>query len=266
MSKWNKLMLALSAVVIGIAVGIFLVFFNQDDFINEEEAKAIVTERYGGSVESIEEDTDDSFFIVNIDGETGTHKIKINRHDSSVEGIETVAKPTEEDATEEEKESSDTTASNESTEEQEDTSEEKNTDQEETEQEKESEPSEPEKPKEAPQPFSVEEAENVAANEVGGHNVYSTWNGEGQNREYYILQIIDGDDEGALVSINGVTGGVNKVVYLDVDEDDYGNIEQIIYEANAYADMVDGRYIEFDDDYFEDYEEDDDGDDDDYDD
>lgn len=238
-------MLALCAVIIGIISGMVFVYFNQEDLINKDEAKAIVTERYGGSVESIEEAENDDFFIVNVEGDTGTHKIKINRHDSSVEGIETIAKPSEDTAADD---------SNTSKEESESSEDSEGSESETTEEKKsETTPPQEEETSEAPEPeiLTVEQAESAAANEVGGHNVYSTWSGEGQEREYYILQIVDGDDEGALVSLNGVTGQINKVVYLDVDEDDYGNIEQLIYEANTYADMVDGRYIEFDDDYFE---------------
>lgn len=250
MTKRNKLVFAICAVIIGIIAGMVFVFFNQEDLINEDEAKAIVTERYGGSVEAVEEGADDDIYIVNVEGDTGTHKITINRHDSSVEAIETIAKPSEDTAADD---------SNTSQEQNEGTENDEPSEPEKTEDESDTAPSKKEEPAESNEPeiLTVEQAENAAANEVGGNNVYSTWSGEGQNREYYILQIVDGDDEGALVSLNGVTGQVNKVVYLDVRDDDYGNIEQLIYEANTYADMVDGRYIEFDDEYFDEEEDDD---------
>lgn len=254
MTKRSKLVFAICTVIIGIIAGMVFVFFNQEDLINEDEAKAIVTERYGGSVESVEEGADDDIFIVNVEGDTGTHKITINRHDSSVDGIETIAKPSEDNASDD---SNTSKEQNEAAKNEESTDSEKTEASSETASVKEDESAEPKEP----EILTVEQAENAAANEVGGNNVYSTWSGEGQNREYYILQIVDGDDEGALVSLNGVTGQVNKVVYLDVSDDDYGNIEQLIYEANTYADMIDGRYIEFDDDDF-DEEEDDDYDDD----
>lgn len=221
MAKRNKIIIALTGLIAGIIIGVLWVSFNQQDFISEDEARAVVTERYGGSVESVSLSDDDRYFVINLKGTSATHSVTVDREDSSVQGIKTVAQHTE--PAEENKENKPAEKDKETSEEQ--TAE--NT------------------------KLTVEDAVEIATAEVGGINVYSTWSGEGSTREYYILQLIDDDDEGALIAINGITGNVNKVIWLDIDED-YSEIEQLVYEAAEYADLYDGRYIEYDDDYFED--------------
>lgn len=225
MAKRSKIIIALTGLIAGIVIGVLWVSFNQQDFISEDEARAVVTERYGGSVESVSLSDDDRYFVINLKGNEATHSITVNREDSSVQGIKTVAEhkePAEEvpAADKEDKEQ------------------------------------QPEKEREAEEPeedtrLTVEEAVEIAAGEVGGTNVYSTWSGESSAREYYILQQVNDDDEGALIAINGITGNINKVIWLEID-DDYEEIEQLVYEAAEYANMYDSRYIEYDDEYFED--------------
>lgn len=241
MAKRSKVLIALCGIIAGIMVGVFWVNFNQQDFISEADARELVTERYGGTVESVSTSENDRYFIINLEGTSATHNITIDREDSSVQGIETVAtkeeseaavdetpdEPVEEPAKENEKPAEKTTEKPE------------------------------EKPKEKKEEpaektvLTVEEATEVAITEVGGMTVYTTWSGEESAREYYILQLLDDDDEGALVSINGITGNVNKVIWLEID-DDYEEVERLIYEATEYANLYDSRYIEFDDDYFDD--------------
>ena len=225
MAKRSKFIIALAGLIAGIVIGILWVTLNQQDFISEDEARAVVTERYGGSVESVSLSDDDRYFVIHLKGKSATHSITVDREDSSVQGIKTVAQHPEEDKAEPDQNQ--------------DKAEQQPADDKETEQQ-------PENTK-----LSVEDAVEIAAAEVGGTNVYSTWNGEGSAREYYILQLIDGDDEGALITINGITGNVNKVIWLEIDED-YSEIERLVYEAAKYADMYDGRHIEYDDDYFDD--------------
>lgn len=225
MAKRSKIIIVLTGLIAGIVIGVLWVSFNQQDFISEDEARAVVTERYGGSVESVSLSDDDRYFVINLKGNEATHSITVNREDSSVQGIKTVAEhkePAEEEpaADKEDKEQ------------------------------------QPDKEREAEKPeedtrLTVEEAVEIAAGEVGGTNVYSTWSGEGSAREYYILQQVNDDDEGALIAINGITGNINKVIWLEID-DDYEEIEQLVYEATEYANMYDSRYIEYDDEYFED--------------
>lgn len=225
MAKRSKIIIALTGLIAGIVIGVLWVSFNQQDFISEDEARAVVTERYGGSVESVSLSDDDRYFVINLKGNEATHSITVNREDSSVQGIKTVAEhkePAEEEPAAD----------------------------------KEDKNQQPDKEREAEKPeedtrLTVEEAVEIAAGEVGGTNVYSTWSGEGSAREYYILQQVNDDDEGALIAINGITGNINKVIWLEID-DDYEEIEQLVYEATEYANMYDSRYIEYDDEYFED--------------
>lgn len=223
MAKRNKIIIALTGLIAGIVIGVLWVSFNQQDFISEDEARAVVTERYGGSVESVSLSDDDRYFVINLKGNAATHSITVDREDSSVQGIKTVQEHAEAEKPAEEKEPAD------------------------KETEKDTETAEP---KEETR-LTVEEAVEIAAGEVGGTHVYSTWSGEGSAREYYILQVVNDDDEGALIAINGITGNINKVIWLEID-DDYEEIEQLVYEAAEYANLYDSRYIEYDDEYFED--------------
>lgn len=238
MAKRSKFLIALTGLIAGIVIGILLVTLNQQEFISEDEARAVVTERYGGSVESVSLSDDDRYFVINLKGKSATHSITVDREDSSVQGIKTVAehsepeKPSKEDKGKEQAKKD------------------KEAEKKEKQEKKDKESAEAEKPAENTT-LTVEDAVEIAAAEVGGTNVYSTWNGEGSAREYYILQLVDDDDEGALIAINGITGNVNKVIWLEID-DDYSGIEQLVYEASEYANMHEGRYIEYDDDYFED--------------
>ena len=221
-TKRSKFIIALGGLLAGIFIGVLWVTLNQQDFISEDEARAVVTERYGGSVETVSLSDDDRYFVINLKGESATHDVTVDREDSSVQSIKTVVEhPGAENTAEEDKEKD-----------------------------------QPEDKKETEQPeedtqLTVEDAVEIAAAEVGGINIYSTWSGEGNAREYYILQLVNDDDEGALIAVNAVTGAVNKVIWLEID-DDYEEMEQLVYEAAEYADLYDSRYIEYDDDYFED--------------
>lgn len=232
MTRMSKLMIAVAAVIVGIGAGVIWVMLNQQDFISEEEAHALVTERYGGNVSSIETLEDEQYFSVVLEDKQTSHNITLDRSDSSVQDIETLSNTTETS----EGDNKDSTAEEDIPEEPRD---EDNT----TDEAAEDDNTEAQ--------LTLEEAEERAVGEVGGETVYSTASGEGQSAEYYILQLIDGDDEGALVLVNGATGDVSKVIWLEID-DDYEEIERLVQEATEYADLYDQRYIEFDDDYFDD--------------
>src|SRR5699024_478202 len=149
-------------------------FFNQSDLISEEEAKSIVTERYGGTVESVSLDNDKRYFNINLNNAGVLHEVKIDREDSSVEAIENVNDTTrlKENVTDCARESEETSAS----------------------QEADTEPAakqsvEKDKKKGSTSlPIALAEANKIAFDDVGGENVYSTWYEGGEAREYYILQ------------------------------------------------------------------------------
>lgn len=240
MAKRTKFIIALCGLIAGIIIGVLWVTFNQQDFISEDEARAVVTERYGGSVESVSLSDDDRYFIINLKGSSATHSITVDREDSSVKGIKTVTQNEDTENSSKETVSEDTGKNTE-----------KNNEQSGEETDNNNEAADTAESEQEKTVLTVEEAADIAAGEVGGENVYSTWSGEGDAREYYILQLVNDDDEGALVSINGITGNVDKVIWLEID-DDYEEIEQLVYEATEYAKLYDSRYIEYDDDYFED--------------
>lgn len=216
MSKIGKFLIAVAAVLLGVGAGVLWLLFSQEDFISEEEAQALVTERYGGNVADVEALDDEQYFSVTLEDEDTAHNITLDRSDSSVEDIETLSLPENPENTDD-KDNGDKNADNND---------------------------------QAQTPITLEEAEETAKKETGGETVYSTSSGEGQSVEHYVLQLIDGDDEGALVTINGSSGDVIKVIWLEIDDDE--DVEQLVDEAAQYADLYDQRYIEFDEDYFED--------------
>lgn len=243
MAKGSKVLIALSGIIAGIIIGVFWVNFNQQDFISEADARELVTELYGGTVDSVSTSENNRYFVINLEGTSATHSITVDREDSSVEGIETISR----------KEDSEVPPEEEPDKKVEEAAKEKEEPAAEPAEEKVKKPAE--KSKEAAQQtkLTVEEATDIAVTEVGGMTVYTTWSGDENAREYYILQLLNDEDDGALVSINGITGNVNKVIWLEVDEDDdYEEVEQLIYEATEYGNLYDNRYIEFDDEYFED--------------
>lgn len=95
MAKRSKFLIALTGLIAGIVIGVLLVTLNQQEFISEDEARAVVTERYGGSVESVSLSDDDRYFVINLKGKSATHSITVDREDSSVQGIKTVAEHSE---------------------------------------------------------------------------------------------------------------------------------------------------------------------------
>src|SRR5699024_12832828 len=90
MTKRTKILLTILIILLGGVVLAYL-FFNQSDLISEEEAKGIVTERYGGTVESVSLDNDKRYFNINLNNAAVLHEVKVDREESSVEAIENVS-------------------------------------------------------------------------------------------------------------------------------------------------------------------------------
>lgn len=267
MKKWTKLLIAVSAVAAGIALGYLLVSQSGDDYISEEEVRAIVTDRYAGEIESITQSDDERFYIVSLKTEEHQYEIKVNRDDSNVENIATEKitpkkedkngeKTSAEQAEKEKKKSSEESAEKEETKKSKE-----NQKDEEAEQAKKEKAAE-KKEKEAANTLITEnEAKKIASNEVGGEFVHLTLNQNTHPKQYQIIQRVDDDDEGALVTVDAIGGEALKVLWFTIDFNNIADIEAFAQQLQDYNTQYQNNYyIEFDDD--NDVDEDDSDDDD----
>lgn len=254
MKKLNKLLIAAAAIVAGITLGVLLVSQSGSEYIDEQDARAMVTDRYAGEIDSISMSDDERFYIVNLKDGDYQYEIKVNRDDSSIENIVTEKVAQQEKDTAEKKEST-----------------EKKTEPEKDEKAKEKKAAESKdrKEKEAADTLITEdEAKRVAVNEVGGEFVHLTLNQNTHPKQYQIIQHVDDDDEGALVTVDAIAGEALKVLWFQIDFNNIADIEAFAQQLQDYNTQYQNNYyMEFgnDDDSDSDdndYEDDeDDGDD-----
>lgn len=254
MKKLNKLLIAAAAIVAGITLGVLLVSQSGSEYIDEQDARAMVTDRYAGKIDSISMSDDERFYIVNLKDGDYQYEIKVNRDDSSIENIVTEKVAQQEKDTAEKKEST-----------------EKKTEPEKDEKAKEKKAAESKdrKEKEAADTLITEdEAKRVAVNEVGGEFVHLTLNQNTHPKQYQIIQHVDDDDEGALVTVDAIAGEALKVLWFQIDFNNIADIEAFAQQLQDYNTQYQNNYyMEFgnDDDSDSDdndYEDDeDDGDD-----
>lgn len=210
--------------MLGVIIGITYMHYTAADYMDEEEVRAIVQDRYQGDISNVSLGTDDEFFIVTVDDEEYLYEITINRAEGRVMDVTSSENP---DYKEETVEQDDTSAGD---------------------QEPESDPLGPKEsaPDDTPELISAEEAGNIAMEEVGGLFLHSTLNTDVKPSEYLIANLIDGDDEGAIVSINAVNGSVNKVIFLDIEFDEIGDLETFMRQVAESNAQNQNYYIEYD--------------------
>lgn len=274
--KTGKIVIAAVAVTLGVIIGIVYMNFMEADYINEDEVRAIVTDRYQGDISNVSLSENDDYFLVTVENEQYLYEITINRAESTVEDIKSSENPdyvaekvTEETTSEEsgtegsgsEESGTEDSGTEESSSEGTDQKEEPagdNKQGEGTSDETASESGSSESPSNESEAISMEEARDIAMNEVGGLYLHSTLNEEVSPSEYLIANLIDGDDEGAIVSVNAVNGTVNKVIFLDIEFDEIGDLESFMRQVASYNAQNQHYYIEYDDD--DDWDDDDDDD------
>lgn len=249
--KTGKILIAAGAVMLGVIIGIVYMNFMEADYINEDEVRAIVTDRYQGDISNVSLSDNDDYFLVTVDDEQYLYEITINRSEGTVEDIKSSENP---DYVEEAEAESEGDNTEEADSEEESSEEGSAAEEEQTSNDTESNGSEI---------ISVEEARDIAMDEVGGLFLHSTLNEEVSPSEYLIANLIDGDDEGAIVSINALNGTINKVIFLDIEFDEIGDLESFMRQVASYNAQSQHYYIEYDDDWDDDDDwEDDDWDDD----
>lgn len=219
--KIGKLLIAAGAIMLGVIIGITYMHYTAADYMDEEEVRAIVQDRYQGDISNVSLGSGDEYFVVSVDDGEYLYEITINRAEGRVVDVTSSENPNYEEETIEE-----------------------NGD----EQHAEDDPGEPAEsvPDEGPDLMPAEEARDIAMEEVGGLFLHSTLNTDVNPSEYLIANLIDGDDEGAIVSINAVNGSVNKVIFLDIEFDEIGDLETFMRQVAESNAQNQNYYIEYD--------------------
>ncbi|WP_017547549.1 hypothetical protein [Salinicoccus carnicancri] len=233
MKRLSKLLIA--AVIAGIAVGILLVSRSGGDSIGEEEVSAMVTDRYGGEIENISQTEDGQSYIVTLANEEYRYEITVSAEDAGIEGIVTEKN---EDGNRDTASGSEEDASTETSEEKpagEKTDTKKDRDQQEEEK--------------TDALITEDEAKNIASGEVGGQFVHLTLNQETHPQQYQIIQLVEDDDEGALVTVDAMDGKAMNILWFQADFNEIADIEAFARQLQEYSTQYqNNHYIEFDDD------------------
>ena len=236
----NKLWIAVFVVIASLGAGVLLFSQSNGSYIGEQEAEAMVSDRYSGEIEDISITEDEAFYIVTVNDDTHSYQIKIDRDDSTVEDIQS------EETEQPEEANTEGTAGEPSEESSDETSGEQNA---------ENETSEEAGEAEEETLISDAEARDIAAQEVGGWYIYSSLNENSHPGVYQVIQGVD-DDEGALVTINAQNGEVTKLLWFEKEFDEVADFEAFAQQLREYnTQYQNNHYIEFDD-----YDDDDDDD------
>lgn len=218
--KAGKLMMAAAAVMLGVMIGVLYMNYTAADYMDEDEVRTIITERYQGDINNVSLADDDEYFVVSVDDDEYRYEITINRAEGTVVDIESAENPDyePEEAAGEEQESEEGSSEAES-----------------------------DTPEERTDLISVEEARDIAMEEVGGLFLHYTLNTDTNPSEYLIANLIDDDDEAAIVSINAVNGTINKVIFLEIEFDEIGDLETFMRQVAQSNAQNQNYYIEYDD-------------------
>ncbi|WP_373446097.1 PepSY domain-containing protein [Salinicoccus bachuensis] len=208
MRKTTKLLIAVGAVVLGILIGVVAVMQSQSDDIGEDEVRAMIMERYGGEIEAVE--TRGQHYIVRVSDENFEYEITMEQEDGSITDMKSRELPAEEVAEEPAAENHEGTGEKEL--------------------------------------MTEEEAKALASEEVGGQFIHVTLDDGAHPAEYQVIQLVEDDDEGALVTIDAQSAEVDKVLWFSIDFEDITDIEAFAQELQEYnRQYQNDYYIEFDD-------------------
>ena len=215
MKRLNKLLIAAAAVIAGIAISILLVSRSGGENISEEEVSAMITDRYGGEIENISQTEDEQSYIVDLGIEDiVTEKNEGQSNDTaSGGGEETMGERTSEEKSAEGKDDGL--------------------------QEKEK----------MDRPITEDEARKIASDEVGGQFIHLTLNQDTHPQQYQIIQLVEDDDEGALVTVDAIEGETMNILWFQADFNEIADIEAFARQLQDYSTKYqNNHYIEFDDD------------------
>lgn len=233
MKRITKILIALTAIVSGIVIGVIIILSFSQDYMDENEARALVEERYQGDILNVSVGENEHIYTVTIEDENMIYEVTLDRENNTVTDLKSSSNP-------------DYTGSNE------------NSKNEGNKKEGSNKEDKPEKGEDSPPSIiSDEEARDIAVNKIGGQYLQSALNENVSPREYLVMQLIDDDDEAAIVSVNADTGNINKVIFVEIDFSEIGDLDSFIQEVADYNeenpyfysefDYEDGEYEEYDD-------------------
>src|SRR5699024_9931305 len=97
--------------------------------------------------------------------------------------------------------------------------------------------------------ITEDEARNIASDEVGGQFIELTVNQDTQPEQYQIIQLVEDDDAGALVTVDAIEGGTMNILWFKADVNESADIEAFVRKLPDYITKdQNNHYIEFDDD------------------
>src|SRR5690625_4150156 len=239
MKRLNKLLIEAAAVIAGIAISILLLSRSGGENISEEEGSEMITEHYGGECENISQIADEQTYTVDVTDEEDRYEIRVEREDAKIEDI--VSEKNE-------CQSNDTASGGGEETMGERTSEEKSAEgKDDGLQEKEK----------MDRPITEDEARKIASDEVGGQFIHLTLNQDTHPQQYQIIQLVEDDDEGALVTVDAIEGETMNILWFQADFNEIADIEAFARQLQDYSTKYqNNHYIEFDDDNDDDDDDD----------
>lgn len=245
MKRISKFIIALGAVGLGVIIGIVIMGSFDNDFINEKDARSFVEERYKGEITDVSLSEDEDNFVISLEDEEKIYEIVLNRKDSVIDNMNVTENP-DYAAAENTEEKTEDNSSEENKDEQKEAEDKQNTEEAEQENTK----------TDVPSGISEDEAKEIALNEVGGRFLQLSLNDSVSPREYLVMNLVDDDDEAAIVSINADTGEINRVIWMDIELNEISDLDAFIKESadynsespyyNTEFDYEDGEYEEYD--------------------
>ncbi|MCJ0912353.1 PepSY domain-containing protein [Mammaliicoccus sciuri] len=216
----TKHILVLLASTLFIVLSVIIYMKANEKLMKKEEVEKFVTDRYKGNIEDISLSDDESLFHVNIKDSNKVYSLDIDRKKEVIKNVKSKTIKNKEQSNIKEKKQKEN----------------------------------PRK-KEKKSLISEKEAKQISHQKVGGKFIDIKKNTNTSPNTYTITQYVD-DDEGAVVTVNAVSGKINSVSWF--------NIEQPQLEYNApktderqEAQTNNGYYYEQDDDFDDDDEDDD---------
>lgn len=98
-------------------------------------------------------------------------------------------------------------------------------------------------------PITEDEARKIASDEVGGQFIHLTLNQDTHPQQYQIIQLVEDDDEGALVTVDAIEGETMNILWFQADFNEIADIEAFARQLQDYSTKYqNNHYIEFDDD------------------
>ncbi|MFD2830918.1 hypothetical protein [Corticicoccus populi] len=223
MKRTVKILIALLAVGIGILIGITIVTSVGSEYMDEAEARSMVEERYQGEITEVSLSENEEMYTVTLEDGAKLYTIILDRENYSVSEMSETDNP---NAEEQEKKEGESSGGNDSSE------------------------------NETSSLITDEEARSIASEEVGGEFLQSALNDTANPEEYLVMHLVDDDDEAAIVSLNARTGEINRVIWLEIDLNEIGDLGAFIKEVAEYNaenpyyysefDYEDGEYEEYD--------------------